>query len=102
MLSGFYRFSNVAHDTRCQRGGTDQGGDDGTDGVVELYLSAETQNYEAPIQKASLIAGNGNISVSKNRIKGFSFAKGQAVRVSIELAFYDYCSMEVKMYATQK
>ena len=33
MLSGFYRFSNVAHDTRCQRGGTDQGGDDGTDGV---------------------------------------------------------------------
>lgn len=74
----------------------------GTDGIVELYLSAETQNYEAPIQKASLIAGSGTVTVSKNKIKGFSFAKGQAVRVSIELDFYDYCSMEVKMYATQK
>lgn len=75
---------------------------DGTDGVVELYLSAETQNYEAPIQKASLIVGSGSISVTKNIIKGFSFIKGQAVRVSIELDFYDYCSMEVKMYAAQK
>lgn len=75
---------------------------DGTDGVLELYLSAETQNYEAPIQKASLIAGSGIISVSKNKIKGFSFVKGQPVRVGIELDFYDYCSVEVKMYATQK
>lgn len=70
-------------------------------GVVELFLSAETQNYEAPILKASLIAGSGSISVRKNKIMGFTFIKGQAVRVSIELDFHDYCSMEVKMYATQ-
>lgn len=75
---------------------------DGTDAVVELYLSAETQNYGAPIRKASLIAGSGSISVNQNKIKGFTFTKDEAVRVSIELDFYDYCSMEVKMYATQK
>lgn len=75
---------------------------DGTNGTIELYLSAETQNYEAPIKKVALIAGKGNVSFEKNRINGFEFIKGQPIRASIEIGFNDYCSWEVKMYATQK
>ena len=75
---------------------------DGINGVVELFLSAETQNYEAPIKKASLSGSTESVIVSGNRITGFSFVKGKALRVGIELDFSDYCSMEVKMYATKK
>jgi len=73
---------------------------DGVNGVVELFLSAETQNYEAPIVKASLIGGN--VKYNKNRISDIVFTKGQALRISLELDYQDYCSIEVKMYATEK
>lgn len=73
---------------------------DGIDGVIELFLSAETQSYEAPIVKASLIGGN--VSFHDNKIKDVQFKKGQAMRISLGLDYHDYCSLEVKMYAIEK
>lgn len=71
---------------------------DGKDGVIEVYLSAETQKYPAPLKSVSIIGGQAEFS--ENKIKGVVFEKGKELRLSIEIDFHDYCSMEVLMYAT--
>lgn len=73
---------------------------DGVNGIVEVYLSAETQNYEAPITNAILIGGS--LTLERNRLTHLTFKKGIPLRISLELDFQDYCSMEVKMYAIEK
>lgn len=73
----------------------------GKEGVLEVYLSAETQNYEAPIIKANLIGGK-EVSIEGNKIKGLNFEKGESIRLSVELDFNDYCSVEVKTYAIEE
>ncbi|ETJ21056.1 hypothetical protein Q604_UNBC18358G0002 [human gut metagenome] len=74
---------------------------DGKDGTLEVYLSAETQNYEAPVKKADLIGG-GSLTVRDNKIKCIEFKENQPVRIRVQLDYYDYCSMEVKTYAVEK
>lgn len=73
---------------------------DSTNGVIELFLSAETQRYPAPIKKASLIGGE--VSVEGNKIVGVPFVKSSDLRLSIEIDYADYCSMEVSLYAVEK
>lgn len=74
--------------------------ENGVNGSIELFLSAETQKYAAPIKKASLIGGN--MEWRGNVCSGLTFIKGQPLRISLELDYYDFCSMEVVMYANQK
>lgn len=73
---------------------------DGESGSIELFLSAETQRYAAPIKNATVIGGSSNNH--GNIISGLHFVKGQPIRISLELDYKDYCSMEVEMYATSK
>ena len=73
---------------------------DGENGCMELFLSAETQRYNAPIKNASVIGGT--VTFKDNVISGLHFVKGQPIRISLELDYRDYCSMEVVMYATSK
>ena len=73
---------------------------DGIDGTIELYLSAETQKYEAPVKAAALVGGE--MKVTDNILSGLKFSKGQPLRISLELDYSDYCSMEVVMYANQE
>ena len=73
---------------------------DGENGSIELFLSAETQRYAAPIKNATVIGGSSNNH--GNIISGLHFVKGQPIRISLELDYKDYCSMEVEMYATSK
>ena len=73
----------------------------GTDGVLEVYLSAETQNYEANIKSAVVINGK-PVSVKGNCIEGIEFCKDEPVRIRVEIDYYDMCAMEVKAYATSK
>ena len=73
---------------------------DGEQGVIELFLSAETKRYPAPLKKISLIGGDA--SMSGNRILGLHFKKGKDLRLSVEIEYSDYCSMEVNLYATSK
>ena len=72
----------------------------GNDGVIELYLSGETQKYKAPIKNLSLIGGNADFV--DNKIIGLTFENGKELRFSLELDYSDYCPLEVEMHAIEK
>ena len=74
---------------------------DGTDGKIQLFLSGESEIFKAPIKSAKLLGGS-DLEFTDNTIKNLTFAANQQLKINLELDFYDYCSMEVKMYATQK
>ena len=71
---------------------------EGTAGFLSVELSAETQNYEAPLLEAKTIGGK-DLSVENGKIAGLDFNKGAPIRLNIHLDYSDYCSMEVKAYA---
>lgn len=71
------------------------------EGILEVYLSAETQNYEAPINSAIVIGGN-QLRIEENRILGIKFEKDKVIRLRVELEYFETCAMEVKAYATKK
>lgn len=70
----------------------------GTEGVIHIDLSAESGSYPAPILSASLM-GQGNLSVSDGDIKGVIFTQDVPVKLTVQLDYSDYCSMEVRAYA---
>lgn len=70
----------------------------GTDGVIHIDLSAESGNYNAPVINASLM-GQGNLVVFDGDIKGVTFTKDAPVKLTVQLDYSDYCSMEVRAYA---
>lgn len=70
-------------------------------GSIEIYLSAETQNYEAPIKSVVAIGGS-QVNLSGNVISGINFEKEQTIRLKVEIDYYEMCAMEVKAYATSK
>lgn len=74
---------------------------DGTDGTIELYMSAETAKYPAPLKIVSIV-GVGNARFEDYKVLGVDFKKDQELRLSIELNYSDYCSLEVGMYANKK
>ena len=74
--------------------------EDAVDGVMELFLSAETQRYPAPLKKVTQIGGAA--FVDGNKIEGLTFEKGKDLRFSVEIDYTDYCSMEVELYAASK
>jgi len=65
--------------------------------TLELNLSAETQNYPAPILDAMVI-GQPSIHIQENRIQGLTFEANVPLRLKVKIAYKDYCSMEVKAY----
>jgi len=72
-----------------------------SNGSLEIFLSAETQNYEAPIKSAVIVGGN-SASLNGNVISGIFYEKDQTIRMKVELDYYEMCAMEVKAYATSK
>lgn len=74
---------------------------DNADNVyIELFLSAETTIYEAPLISASYMQNV--LHHERNIIKGLRFEKGKQIRLTVELDYNEYCSMEVKIYAIKK
>lgn len=69
-------------------------------GRFDLYLSAESQNYNAPIISAIGI-GLPPLTVNENRISGLSFTANTPVRLKVTIDYRDYCSMEVKAYGNK-
>lgn len=68
---------------------------------VEIYLSGETGSYEAPIKSVKIIKGEtieAGYSVEGHVIKGLNFLKNSQYKISVEIDYYDYCSMEVRAY----
>ncbi len=71
------------------------------EGAVHIFLSAETNSYEAPIENASVIGGP-EVRISGGKIEGIKFVKDQPLRIRMKLDYYELCSMEVKIYAVKK
>lgn len=66
-------------------------------GRLDLFLSAESQDYNAPIVSA-LAIGQPPLTITENRISGLTFTANTPVRLRVTIDYYDYCSMEVKAY----
>lgn len=71
-----------------------------TNAMLDLFMSAESQNYEASILFATCEAYP-DITVSNNRISGFTFEENKPIKVAVQLDYHDYCSMEVKAYGNK-
>lgn len=70
------------------------------DGTLEVFMSAESQNYEAPIIAASC-SDCPDLKIKENKIENFIFSENKTLRVNIQLNYHDYCSLEVKAYGNQ-
>lgn len=70
-----------------------------TDGMLCLFLSAESQNYKAVLISAAL--DNTDLKVSGNKVCGLTFTENVPIKLSVKINFYDYCSMEVKAYGNK-
>lgn len=70
-----------------------------TDGIISLFMSAESQNYDAAVISAT--AEDAELMVSGNKISGLTFTENVPVKLSVKIDFHDYCSMEVKAYGNK-
>lgn len=75
-------------------------GSSATNGILEVFMSAESQNYEASIVAASC-SECPDLKFDKNRITNLVFTEKKAIRLNIQLDYHDYCSLEVKAYGNQ-
>lgn len=69
-------------------------------GVIEIYMAAESQNYRASIIAASCVDCP-ELRFIKNKITNLVFTAKKALRLNIQLDYYDYCSLEVRAYGNQ-
>ena len=69
-------------------------------GRFDLFLSAESQDYDAPIISA-IGMGQPPLTVAGNHISGLSFTANTPVRLKVTIDYRDYCSMEVKAYGNK-
>lgn len=71
-----------------------------TNGFVDLFMSAESQNYNAEILSATC-SGQPDIQFEGNRIKNISFTENTSLQITVVINYHDYCSMEVKAYGNK-
>jgi len=70
-----------------------------TNGIISLFMSAESQNYDASLISATV---NGAVAeVSGNKIVGLTFTENTPIKLAVKINFHDYCSMEVKAYGNK-
>lgn len=75
-------------------------GSTATDGVLEVFMSAESQNYDASIISVECPECP-DLKYSANKITNLIFTEKKALRLNIQLDYHDYCSLEVKAYGNQ-
>lgn len=68
-----------------------------SDGCLKLYLSAESQDYDAEITRVIGI-GQNDIIAENNIIKSIVFTENVPIRLEVTIDYHDYCSMEVEAY----
>ena len=69
-------------------------------GTIVLYMSAESQSYDASIIFASCVSCP-SLRFSSNCIEGLIFEEKVPITIEITLDYHDYCSMEVKAYGNK-
>lgn len=65
---------------------------------LAVFLSAESDRYEASIDSAELVGTGEPLSVEGNRILGLSFDENVSLKIKVRINYSDYCSMEVRAY----
>jgi hypothetical protein len=75
--------------------------EDSDNGKLSFFLSGETEAYKAELIAASQIGGS-DLKIQENSLVGLHFEKGQHIRINLQIAHKDYCSMEVKAYVNKK
>lgn len=75
-------------------------GSSATDGILEVFMSAESQNYDASIIAASCTECP-DLKFNKNRVTNLTFTEKKTIKFNIQLDYHDYCSLEVKVYGNQ-
>ena len=71
-----------------------------TDGILEIYMSAESQNYNALIVSAEC-TDCPDLTFKKNKIENLVFTAQKALRIDIQIDYSDFCPMEVKAYGNK-
>lgn len=71
-----------------------------TNGILDLFMSAESQNYDASILNVTC-DDYPNLTFKDNRVMGLEFSAGRPIKLKIQLDYHDYCSMEVKAYGNK-
>lgn len=71
-----------------------------TNGVLDLFMAAESQSYSATILAATCDAFPA-MKFTKNRLDGFNFQEKTPITINVTLDYHDYCSMEVKAYGNK-
>jgi len=71
-----------------------------TAGILEVFMAAESQNYDARILTASCDSCP-DLSIQNNKISNLTFTEKQPLKVHIKLDYHDYCSLEVKAYGNK-
>jgi hypothetical protein len=75
--------------------------EDSDNGKLSFFLSGETEAYKAELVNAKQIGGS-DLKIQENSLVGLHFEKGQHIRINLQIAHKDYCSMEVKAYVNKK
>ena len=75
-------------------------GSSAANGILEVFMSAESQNYDAPIIAASC-SDCPDLKFNNNKSTNLTFTEKKALKISIQLDYHDYCSLEVKAYGNQ-
>ena len=70
------------------------------DGVLEIFMSAESQIYDAKILSAHC-ATYPNLTVEGNKIQNIDFTRQQPLKIDVQIDYHDYCPMEVKGYGNK-
>ena len=70
------------------------------DGVIEIFMSAESQAYDANILSAHC-ATHPNLTVEGNKIQNINFTRQQPLKIDVQIDYHDYCPMEVKGYGNK-
>lgn len=65
--------------------------------TIKLYLTGEVGSYEVNILNAKTVEGE-ELEYKQNMILGLDLIKGDALRLIVNIDYYDYCGMEVEAY----
>ena len=71
-----------------------------SDGTLELFMSAESQSYDAAIVEASC-PDCPDLQFVQNRITNLTFTEGKPLRLSIRIDYHDYCPLEVTAHGNK-
>lgn len=71
-----------------------------TEGSIELFMSAESQNYNAVITAVRGL-GQSGLTSDGNKIQNICFEARKPVRLRVAIDYHDYCSMEVRAYGNK-